>query len=222
MPFLWNWTRYRHRGYPMRHPLLCSLRGRIRKLRFGIFFMDFIRKLRLAMGFLSGFTRGEYHIALVDFIFSSRGRIRKLRYAFVVCFAFFNEEYLIASVDFIVALRRTKGRGRRTLRSPPSPSSGLHLIHPGVIRCGGALWLPRAWDNLGSCIPVLSLHPSSECCFVICVRAMVVRVSVGLLGEYRSFFIIGGIDCLFLRLRGGFAIIFRWICANRGWIISFG
>ena len=54
--------------------------------------------LRFALDFLSGFTRGEYHV------------IR---------------------VDFIVALRRTKGRGRRTLRSPPSPSSGLHLIHPG-------------------------------------------------------------------------------------------
>ena len=40
-------------------------------------------------------------------------------------------EYHVIRVDFIVALRRTKGRGRRTLRSPPSPSSGLHLIHPG-------------------------------------------------------------------------------------------
>ena len=59
------------------------------------------------------------------------GRYRDLRLAYVVCIAFFNEEYLIAPVDFIVALRRTKGRGRRTLRSPPSPSSGLHLIHPG-------------------------------------------------------------------------------------------
>ena len=63
--------------------------------------------------------------------------IRKLRLAVVVCIAFFNEEYLIASVDFIVALRRTKGRGRRTLRSPPSPSSGLHLIHPGLSAAAG-------------------------------------------------------------------------------------
>ena len=57
--------------------------------------------------------------------------IRELRCSLVVSFGFFHEEYLIALVDFIVALRRTKGRGRRTLRSPPSPSSGLHLIHPG-------------------------------------------------------------------------------------------
>ena len=57
--------------------------------------------------------------------------------AVFVCFAFSNAEYLIALVDFIVALRRTKGRGRRTLRSPPSPSSGLHLIHPGMSAAAG-------------------------------------------------------------------------------------
>ena len=51
--------------------------------------------------------------------------IRKLRWALVGLFAFINEEYLIALVDFIVALRRTKGQGRRDLRIPPSLSSGL-------------------------------------------------------------------------------------------------
>ena len=57
--------------------------------------------------------------------------VRNRRCSLVVCIGFTNGEYRIALVDFIVALRRTKGRGRRTLRSPPSPSSGLHLIHPG-------------------------------------------------------------------------------------------
>ena len=57
--------------------------------------------------------------------------IRKLRLACIASFYFSNEEYLIASVDFIVALRRTKGRRRRTLRSPSPPSSGLHLLTPG-------------------------------------------------------------------------------------------
>ena len=37
--------------------------------------------------------------------------------------------------------------------------------------------------------------------WVLSVRAMVVRVSVGLLGLERSFFIIGRIGCLCLRLR---------------------
>ena len=105
---------------------------------------------------------------------------------------FTSREYHVIRVDFIVALRRTKGRGRRTLRSPPSPSSGLHLIHPGNPLRRGGCRLPRAWGNIGICIQVLSLLPSSECCAAICVRAGIVRVSVGLLGLFRSFFIIGG------------------------------
>ena len=49
---------------------------------------------------------------------------------------------------------------------------------------------------------MLSLIPSSGFYLAICVRAGIVRVSVGLLGLYRSFFIIGGIGRLCLRLRG--------------------
>ena len=71
---------------------------------FGLYPLLFIMNRRFVLGFSSGFTRGEYRIALVD---------------------------------FIVALRRTKGRGRRTLRSPSPPSSGLHLIHPGVSAAAG-------------------------------------------------------------------------------------
>ena len=51
--------------------------------------------------------------------------IRNRRYSLTVFSGFFYEEYLIARVDFIVALRRTKGQGRRDLRIPPSLSSGL-------------------------------------------------------------------------------------------------
>ena len=88
--------------------------------------MFFIRNRRYSLIFLSGFTRGEYHV------------IR---------------------VDFIVALRRTKGRGRRTLRSPPSPSSGLHLIHPGLSAAAGKCWLPRVYRDIGICIPVQIDNP---------------------------------------------------------------
>ena len=56
--------------------------------------------------------------------------------------------------------------------------------------------------NLEIRYPVLSLLASSECSLAICVRLCIVRVSVGLLGLGRSFFIIGGMDCSFLRLRG--------------------
>ena len=41
--------------------------------------MLFIRKLRYSLEFLSGFTNAEYHIALVDFIYSSRGRLERDR-----------------------------------------------------------------------------------------------------------------------------------------------
>ena len=104
--------------------------------------------------------------------------IRKLRWALVVCIAFLNEEYHIALVDFIVALRRTKGRGRRTLRSPPSPSSGLHLIHLGNPLRRGIL----AAAGLGQYrIPVSGADCSSPLRYIDwgnCVRAWTVRVSV--------------------------------------------
>ena len=74
--------------------------------------------------------------------------IRKRRFAYIVCIAFFNEEYLIAPVDFIVALRRTKGRRRRTLRSPSPPSSGLHLLTPGDPLRRGIL-AAAVYANLG-------------------------------------------------------------------------
>ena len=49
---------------------------------------------------------------------------------------------------------------------------------------------------------MLSLLASSEYGLAVCVRAGIVRVSVGVLGYGRSFFIIGGRDRLFLRLCG--------------------
>ena len=80
--------------------------------------------------------------------------IRKRRFAVVVCFAFFNEEYLIALVDLIVALRRTKGRRRRTLRSPSPPSSGLHLLTPGLSAAAGLMMAAAVDRDIGFRCPV--------------------------------------------------------------------
>ena len=133
--------------------------------------------------------------------------------------AFFNEKYLIAPVDFIVALRRTKGRGRRTLRSPPSPSSGLHLIHPGDPLRRGIL--AAAVDrDLGIRYPVLSLLANSEYCLAICVRLCIVRVSVGVLGFSRTFFIIGGVGRSFLRLHRVLLWSIVGITADREWVVN--
>ena len=134
--------------------------------------------------------------------------IRNRRCSLVVYSGFTSGEYHVIRVDFIVALRRTKGRRRWTLRSPSPPSSGLHLLTPGESAAAGKYRLPRVWGNIGIRYPVLSLLPSSEYGFAFCVRAGIVRVSVGLLGGYRTFFIIGRIGRSCLRLRGGLAFSF--------------
>ena len=63
--------------------------------------------------------------------------IRNRRFALIFLSGFTSREYHIVCVDFIVALRRTKGRRRRTLRSPSPPSSGLHLLTPGKSAAAG-------------------------------------------------------------------------------------
>ncbi len=145
--------------------LTCRLLINLRLLISFIFY----KETALFFGFYSGFTNGEYHIALVD---------------------------------FIVALRRTKGRGRRTLRSPPSPSSGLHLIHPGCPLRRGTL--AAAVDrDIGSLFPVQIVNPHFDVmfeCFVFGLGSLAFQKIT--LGICLSFFIGGGIGCSFLRLRG--------------------
>ena len=134
---------------------------------------------------------------------------------------FTNAEYRIALVDFIVALRRTKGRGRRTLRSPPSPSSGLHLIHPGnPLRRGiSAAAVDR---DLVSLYPVQVVTPQFRILFGYlcsgCGRSCFSRVAqlVSLVFHYcgEGLSVPAATWC--------FAMFFRRICADRDWIVSFG
>ncbi len=109
-----------------------------------------------------------------------------------IVLVFTNAEYRIALVDFIVALRRTKGRRRRTLRSPSPPSSGLHLLTPGnPLRRGiSAAAVDR---DIGSLFPVQIAHPHFDVvfgCFVF-VLGLFAFQSISL-GFDRTFFIIGG------------------------------
>ena len=136
--------------------------------------------------------------------------IRNRRWALIVYSGFTRGEYHIECVDFIVALRRTKGRGRRTLRSPPSPSSGLHLIHPGCpLRRG--ISAAAADRDIVSLFPVQVDHHHFDVsigCFVFGLGLFAFqKIS---LGFGRSFFIGGGMYCSFLRLRGVFAMFYRW------------
>ena len=135
--------------------------------------------------------------------------IRKRRWAYIVCIGFSNAEYRIALVDFIVALRRTKGRRRRTLRSPSPPSSGLHLLTPGDPLRRGIL--AAAVDrDIGSLYPVQTVYPHFDVsfgCLVFGLRSLAFqKISSGF---SLSFFIGGGRDCSCLRLRVGLAVVYR-------------
>ena len=86
-------------------------------------------------------------------------------------------EYHVIRVDFIVALRRTKGRRRRTLRSPSPPSSGLHLLTlgesaaAGHICCRGGQGYRQLVSGAGR------LSPLRRDVWVLCVRAETVHIS---------------------------------------------
>ena len=103
--------------------------------------------------------------------------IRNRRWALIVYSGFTSREYHVIRVDFIVALRRTKGRRRRTLRSPSPPSSGLHLLTPGDplrrgITAAAGLYQFRISVSGADCS-----SPLRRGVWVLCVRAEVVRVS---------------------------------------------
>ncbi len=92
-------------------------------------------------------------------------------------------EYHVIRVDFIVALRRSKGRRRWTLRSPSPPSSGLHLLTPGCPLRRGI----SAAAGLGQYSQLVSgagrSSPLRYIVWVLCVRAWTVRVSVDFVGH---------------------------------------
>ena len=127
-------------------------------------------------------------------------------------------EYRVVIVDFIVALRRTKGRRRRTLRSPSPPSSGLHLLTPGnPLRRGIS-----AAAGLGQFrIPVSGAIVNPQ-----------FRILFGFLcsGWYRSRFsrVVGLWSHVFHYWGGrsfvpaamwGLATDICWICADRDWVV---
>ena len=141
--------------------------------------------------------------------------------------AFFNEEYLIALVDFIVALRRTKGRGRRTLRSPPSPSSGLHLIHPGY-PLRRSILAAAIYANIGFLYPVQVDNRQFRIWFgCLCSGWYRSRFSRGV-GLVSRVFHYWGIGCSCLRLRGVWLWSFVGFARNllrrltRDWGVSLG
>ena len=138
----------------------------------------------MACGFYSGFTRGEYRIALVDFIAPCGG---------------------------------TKEWGRRDLRIPPSPPSGLPPFQPWGIAAAGH-W---AAAGLGQYrIPAsgaIAYHHFDVRigCFVFGFVSFAFQMV--LFGLYRTFFIIGGKKTLFVY---PFLLVFG-ITADRDYCFNF-
>ena len=114
-------------------------------------------------------------------------------------------------------------------RTKEMDSAGVPLLYPldsnsspwGYPLRRGTL-AAAVYTNTDSLYPVLSLIASSEYCAAICVRLCIARISVGLLGCGRSFFIIGGMDCSCLRLRGVLLLLFVGfaLTASRSFILA--
>ena len=93
------------------------------------------------------------------------------------------------------------------LWTPPHP--------PGGVRCGGALLLPRVWDNLGICIPVQIDNPQFRILFgYLCSgygRSRFSRV-VGLVSHVFHYW---GEGLFVPAATVGLAMVYSWICADR-------
>ena len=77
--------------------------------------------------------------------------------------------------------------------------------------------------DIGSLYPVQIVNPHFDIsfgCFVFGLKLFAFQKIT--LGICLSFFIIGGGDRSYLRLRGVFAMFFRRICADRDWGVSLG
>ena len=180
---------------------------------FVLLFRFIIRKLRFAVVVYSGFTRGEYRIALVDFIYSSRGRYKEAAVGLWGLYWLHQWGIPHRMCRFYWFLAGAVGKRQGISIPYPSPTP---LLTPGGVRCGGAYLLPRAWDNIGFRCPVQVDHPHFDIsfgCFVFGLGLFAFqKIS---LGFGRTFFIGGGMDCSFLRLRGVLIWIFVGITADR-------
>ena len=132
--------------------------------------------------------------------------IRKLRFAYIVCLVFLQCGIPHRSCRFYCCLAAHQRTRKKDSAEPSFPILWTPPHPPGESAAAGKCRLPRAWDNIGSCIPVLSFIPTSEFYLAVCVRAGIARVSVGLPSLYRTFFIIGGRGCSCLRLR----LVLQW------------
>ena len=131
-----------------------------------------------------------------DFSIFPAGKVTALGFGRLFCFLQCGIPH--RSCRFYWLLAGAVGKRQGIAIPYPSPTP---LLTPGGSAAAGHICAAAVDRDIGYWYPVLSLLANSEFGLGGCVRAMVVRVSVGLPSWYRTFFIIGGRDCLFLRLR---------------------
>ena len=147
------------------------------------------------MDFLSGFTRGEYLVI--------RGDSKET--AFCLCRLYWLHQWGIPyrTCRFHCCLAAHQRTRKKDSAEPSFPILWTPPHPPGGIRCGGAYLLPRVWGNLGIRYPVQTVCPHFNMtfgCFVFGLGLFAFQKIT--LGLCRSFFIIGRMNCSFLRLRG--------------------
>ena len=127
--------------------------------------------------------------------------IRNRRWAYIVCIGFLQCGIPRHTCRFYCCLAAHQRTKEKDSAEPLSSILWTLTPHPGGSAAAGHVGCRGFGAILLAEIRCKSIIPSSEFGAVGCVRAGIVRVSVGLLGWYRSFFISGGMDCSFLRLR---------------------
>ena len=191
-----------------------------------LYFFFFIRKLRFykestfCLYRLFGFSQCGIPHRSCRFYWFLAGAYKESTLFFGFYSGFTRGEYHVIRVDFIVALRRTRGQRRWTLRSPSPPSSGLHLLTPGdplrrgISAAAGLRQYRYLYSGASRLSPVpnmvlLSVFGLWSFAFQLGCPACIARFS--LLGE--GSFVCAATSC--------FAMVFRRICANRDWIVCF-
>ena len=141
--------------------------------------------------------------------------------AYIVCIGFLQCGIPHRTCRFYCCLAAHQRTRKKDSAEPSFPILWTPPHPPGVIRCGGAFWLPRAYRDIGSLYPVQVAHPQFRMLFCCLCSAL-----------YRSRFsrVVWLVSFVFHYWGGrsfvpaatwGFAMVYSWICADREWIVCF-
>ena len=142
--------------------------------------------------------------------------IRNLRYSFDLFSGFHQRRIPRHTCRFYCCLAAHQRTKEKDSAEPLSSILWTPPPHPGEIRCGGALLLPRVYTNLGSCIPVQVAYPQFRILFgYLCSALYRSRFSRFCWADVVRFSLLGGGA---VRACGSvwFCFFFRRICADRG------